>query len=281
MTIPAEHQRIVAGAAATLRWQPFDQNGEPVAASGTAPTVTVVGADGTAVSSGTATDAGDDWTYALTAAQTERVDTLTVTWTISGVDAVTTVAVIGGVYLTRAAAIALQPALDAVTAADWPLVRAIAERECERITLRSWVPRHHRETLAAYDRPALLLSYDLVTEVREVIETTGGTATTYTSGVSADVAGLLRKDSGGYWCADTVTVDYVHGTPIPPPDLLEAFAARCRYWANKSKSGIPGKAQTWATDGGMTFRIQTAGPDRTGDDDVDAVYRAKRRMVLV
>lgn len=279
MTIATEHQRIVAGAAATLRWQPFDQNGEPVAASGTAPTVTVVGADGTAISSGTATDAGDDWTYALTASQTERVDTLTVTWTISGVDAVTKVAVLGGVYLTRAAAIALRVEIDKVTAEEWPLVRAIAERECERITMRSWVPRHHRETIRGNGKAALLLGYDQVSEFREVLEVDGTTSTEYTSGVH-ETSGMMFKTGGGSWCSERVTVDYVHGTPTMPPDLLEAFASRCAYWAGKRKSGIPAKATTWVIENGTSFRQQTAGAARTGDDDVDGVYLAKRRSVI-
>lgn len=280
MTTPVEHQRIVAGADATVRWQPFDQDGEPVAASGTAPTVAVVGADGTAVASGTATDAGTYWSFDLTAAQTARVDTLTVTWTVGGVDNETVVAVVGGVYLTRVAATLLRPSLANITADDWPTIRAIAERECERITHRAWVPKHYRQTSPAPGRPGLELHYDPVIEIREVLETTGSTSTEYTAGVTATYDGLLYKTSRAAWSGDAVTVDYVHGHATPPPDLLEAFAARCEYWAGRRVSGIPGKAATWAVDNGTSFRLATASVERTGDDDVDAVYLAKRPLVI-
>lgn len=62
--------RVVAGAAATLTWGEFDQDGEPTnETTGTAPTVTVTRLDGTTVSTGSATDATTHWSYDLTAAQ--------------------------------------------------------------------------------------------------------------------------------------------------------------------------------------------------------------------
>lgn len=273
MPLLGADQRIVAGAAATLVWREFDQHGEPTVNGGTAPTVAVVRADGTAVSSGTATNATTYWSWALTAAQTERVDTLTVTWTIGTVDVTTTVAVVGGVVASIATARALEPEMPQIADEALYVARGAAEDELERITRRAWVSRANRVEIPSVERPTLVMPDWDLRSVRKV-ETidTAGTATEYTGTVRVDSAGLLHRVDGTCWpCSGTVRVEYLHHADLPH-DLVAMFARRWRWWCNQAKSAVPGRALSFTLEQGGAFRLAAPGEYTTGDVEVDGTY---------
>ena len=106
-TLVVANQRILPHVAATLEVQWRDAHGEPVAAAEPV-TVTVTRADGTALLTDAAAspstdgfDAGTWYTATLPAAQNQHLDLLTAVWTDDdGNELTTTVAVVGGVYVT-------------------------------------------------------------------------------------------------------------------------------------------------------------------------------------
>lgn len=270
-------QRIVAGAAATLRFTPYDQDGEPVAPSGTT-TIAVVTSGGSSLSSGTATNGATECTYALTASETETLETLTATWTKSSVDYTTTIAITGRPYCTVTDAREIDRAFAELNVATSRLIeiREAVEAECEMITGRSFVPRHRRVELPAPGSRELVLDDVDIRSVASVTETSSSNADTVLSDAldeSAWRAGIIRKLDGTKWYSTgTLIVDYTHGMDRPPRDVVEAFVRRWRWWATQATSNVPARAVSFSAEGGGTFRLATPGRFATGDPEVDGVY---------
>lgn len=281
---PVPDQRIYRGVAASLSARSRSQDGEPVAFSG-APTVSVTAADGTLITSGTATGT-DPATFALSAAQTADLDVLTVTWTDGSTVITTVVEIVGAVYFTVADARAFGKPLDNST--DFPDAkildyRAAVESEAEAIMRRAFVPKYRHVTLTGRGVDRLLLPDDMIRSVRSIGEwdTDKTVLTAYAAGdlvaLSVESWGAITRTNGGVFTSGdaNVVVGYEYGADGPPRELKEAMLLRLRTLLAAPRSGISDRALSFTDSGGTTTRLATAGMAgwETGIPDVDAVYK--------
>jgi hypothetical protein len=278
-------QRALIGAPVTLTYQHRAANGEPVAPGGT-PTVTAVDSLGGTVTVGSVTDVGNGvYTAVVAAGQNTEPDLWAVTWTADTVAHTSIVSTVAGIYFDSETLRDLEPTLnDEQRYPTETLIekRGIVELEAERITGRAFVPRFGVAEMAGSPNDLVLPEWD----IRSVrwIETiaANGTATPWTQPQLDEVTGNLDAGvlSGVVW-PTRVRVGFEFGFDHPPDDVRQAAAKRLRWFCNRPASTIPDRATSYTVDGG-TYRIQTANRDRTGDDDVDAVYQSwSRREVSV
>lgn len=281
MFAPVADQKVLAGAAGTLRWQYLDQDGEPTD-PGTVE-VGVVRADGTEVlppATATVSD-GDARTVALTPTQTASLDILTATWTrtTDSTDSTTRVDVVGGFYFTVAQARSSDPTFkDQLKYPDTDIQarRLEVEDEFERITETSFVPRFRREALDGTGTDTLMLPTPLPRQVIAVTEldSTGGE----TEWSAADVANVRLDETGtltsprAWPCGRAnIVIAWEHGMHQPPPDVRKAALLRLRYVAVQPNTAVPDRASRFQVEGGSVYTLDTAGQQKTGVPDVDAV----------
>lgn len=286
MLVEVADQRILAGRDATLRWTNTDADGIEAVAAGTV-TVAVARADGTSLTTGTATLDGTTtgtYTFALTAAQTATLDRLTVTWTDGGDSstATTTVEIVGGYLVSIAEARAYDNSLsvDRISDTDLVTARYEAEIEVEWICARAFVPRYGRFTLDGADEPDLVIP---ATEVRTITACTVDGSAYGSSQLAALVpvdsgtgeTSIIQQPWGSVWNTGqaNVTVAVAHGWTNPPPDLKRAFKRRLRDIVNGGGSGIPERATRFQVTEGGTFELNTPNQYSTGIPDVDATYQ--------
>ena len=281
MTIEAvPTSRALVGTAVTLTYQHRSSDGEPATPTGT-PTVSVADSTGTAVTVGSVSDDGDGSYSAIVAAtDNPTTDIWSQTWSVDGADRVQTTAVVGATYVSTGEIRDLEPSLDDGTkypTAGLLATRTIAEWEVERITNRAFVPRFRVAELAGSASDLVLPEWDVRT-IRWISSVDpDGTVTPWTVDELANVqldgsAGVIV--SGRSW--RRVRIGFEYGLDYPPEDIRRAVVKRIRWFANRPTSTIPDRATSYSVDGG-TYRIQTANRDRTGDDDVDAVYQSWSR----
>lgn len=287
--------RAVQGAPVTVRFTPFDSDGESSTSDPGTVTVGVVRADGTVVvAAGTATTSdGASRTYTLTAAQTALLDVLTVTWTAGGVIVGTsTVEVVGSVLATVAEVRGIEDSTSDI--GDYQTsdilrarteVDAIFERACGGVL--SFVPRYTLATVyAATWNGTLDVPHYFLRAVRSVsyVNVDGGVSPVdLTSGV--DLSAGIRLN-GYRWPCGRLLVGYEHGMDAPPPDVKRAAIAAIRRQLNLSRSGVEARAMSYTSPLGEVQRFPTPGlgPWVTGVPDIDAVlidYRKKFPVVMV
>ena len=255
-------ERIVAGAAATLTFNGFDQYGEPADPGDL--TVHVTRADGDdLLAAGTATTGGPGLTrtVALTAAQTGQLDRLTAVWTTTSGDytGTTTIDVVGGVYVSQAAADDVEPTLSTTagtTAALFRYARAEVESMIEDHCKQAFVPRFTSEELRGEGGWELVVRYPNIRGVSWLrIEDTD---ITDLSDITWTPQGIIRRDAG--WpCGYKIEIGYTHGTDTPPPDLRKAAIHAIRYQANMLKSGVTDRAISYQPVDGGNVVIATPG----------------------
>lgn len=271
-------QRILRGTAATLSYVNLDTEGSPAAANG-AVTVRVVRADGTEVlPAGTATTAGTgtgEFSVSLTPAQTALLDELTVTWTDSDSSHTTKAEVVGGFYFSVGEARASDSTLENAGKypdADILAARAEVEQEFEEITGVAFVPRYHRILLSGSGKTSQRIPSRRIRAIRSV-EVDGVAWTTSDVASVRFVGNVLARADGGFFPVGVrnIVVAYEHGWDRPPADVRRAALLRLRSLLNANKTGIPDRATSFTVTEGGTYRLATAGKDRTGIDSVDAV----------
>lgn len=281
-------QRLLVGKPGTLTATLLDTNGNPVAPTGSV-TVGVVSASGaTIVTPGTsATVVGGESTgvvtVAVTATQAGKLDLWTSTWTdAAGATQSADHEVCGGFLFSVADARASDSSLKEWSKFPDALVmacRQAVEEECERICDVAFVPRYRIVTLDGTAKPEILLPDPAIRKIRSVtiIVNTGSTIT-FTDAQLAyiviDDDFQIQRNDGGIWDEGrrNVTIEYECGQNAPPAELASAALLRLRTQLTRNKSAVPDRATSFTTDGGMTFRLDTAGPWSTGIPDVDAVY---------
>lgn len=276
--------RILAGAPATLAWQPVDSDGEAAAPEGLV-TVGVARADGTTLlAAGTATaGAGSDpRTVALTGTQTAALDVLTATWVDAGGGSATTYhEVVGAHYFTVAEVRAAQA--DLASPADYPTAaiaeaRAQVEAEFEGIVGFAFVPRYARVRIPGKSADALVLPHWYPRTVRAVWGYT--TASAYTpfdtdalDDLELDDSGVIRPYAVGAFTRGTdYVVAYEHGWNAPPADVKRVALIRLRAFLNEPGRPIPsGATQFTSQEGTVVFATIPGGERgrRTGYPDVD------------
>lgn len=265
-------QRIVAGAPATLTWQPVGSDGEP-ADPGTV-TVDVVRADGTVLKApltATTGSGSNPRAVALSVAETANLDWLTATWTVSGTVVAETVhEIVGGVYMTTAAIRAQQASLaDEVRHPTAALIEARneTERMLERELHRACVPRFRVATV----HPSGMLPETDIRAVRWVVDEDGNDVTyTHVDG--------SRRVEVAHGRTRPVYVGFEYGLDAPPSDILRKFSLLVRRALNEAGSTVDARALSVTTPNGETQRFPTPGlgPFITGIPDVDQAIIAHR-----
>lgn len=269
-------RRLLRGPVATIGVTWTDQNDAPTAPSGP-PEVSVARMDGTVVHTGTAaagTGVGR-YTVTLPAAATATLDVLTATWTVDGVAKTTIHEVVGGFFFNLEEA-RTGPIGDAVKFSNERILlgRLEVEDECEFICGVAFVPRAARATLVAEGGYELRLPHPRVRTIRSVAFTPwdSTTATAWTLAQLAEVRlsadGRLTAPAG-FATGDQVVVAYEHGYDRPPAPIAGAALRRLRSLLLEKKPDVYDFGRGPEAVADPTAR---AGPYRTGDDVVDAVY---------
>lgn len=277
-------QQILRGVAADLSWQNVGADGEASAPAG-AVTVTVTRADGTVVATAQATagTGSGPRTYTLTAANNTALDFLTAVWTDAGDGSTHTtyIEVVGAFYFTVAEA-RLSDAVLADTSkyptATIAAARREVEEEFERICDLAFVPRYRRQTFSGIGSTSLLLDRPHARTIRSVWNYSDHDS--YTAFTADELASLVLDEWGLITSRTSVAfpsgnrnlvVAYEHGMSRPPAEVKRAALQRLRYCLNKARGGIPDRATSFSVTEGGTYQLDTAGPDKTGMPDVDAV----------
>ena len=279
---PSFDSRHVAAHAATLAVTWTDSEGEPTSPTG-AVSVVVIDANGTAVTSGTATVSTSAVTFAVAASLVTNVAWLYATWTdTAGVVARSTHEIVGGVYVGLAVARSLEPSLASYSTAEIRDGRAVAEAEAERLTRQSFVRRYARLELLSSRMDTLLVPWRPVTAVRSVTPYTSGLAgTAFTADELAAIRildyGALVRTVG--W-SSSYAVEVEHGYQRPPADVVRAVARRAAYWCRQSTTPTADQQARFVIEDGRSIQLSTAGLNRTGDDIVDAIYKSYRHIPI-
>lgn len=256
---PVPDQQVLQKVQADFSGQLVDQHGDAAAPAGTA-TLDITKADGTAVVTGVATTGTSSGPrgYALAAAANPELQMLTAVWKDGGTERLRTlVEVVGGFYFNAAYAESWDSRIDTSDAAKVRRVRRDVERECERITACSWVPRYRRFRISGTGTIALALPAGLwaprsVRSVRSY-----SSATEYTAFTADELAaieplteGILVRRDGATWPHgdENLVVELEHGFDRPEPDLLDAALKRFRHNMKTNK----------VVDFGQMLRFQTA-----------------------
>jgi hypothetical protein len=195
-------------------------------------TVTVTGADGTAVASGAASGTGTAArTYNLTTTHTALLDRLTVTWASSLKGTQTSyVEVVGGFLFSIAEFRALGSAYANTT--NYPTstvadMRTTVEQALEDACGVAFVPRYELETLNGVTGGLLPVTWAKVRAIRTVtVDTVAGTVADYVALREGMIYG------SAYWSAGygNVTVGYEHGHSTPPMRIKRAALILAKRW---------------------------------------------------
>jgi hypothetical protein len=291
--------RVLKTSAATLA-HTFEVGEEPTDATGTV-TVAVTDANGTAVTSGSATSAGVDtgrYTFALPGQAT--LSLLSVAWsaTIAGSAVVQTdvVEVVGGRFFTLTEGRASDSSLTDPTkypTADLELKRTEVEEECEAICDRAFVRRYARVVLDGTGESDLVLKHPqperTIAHVRAVrsVKMAPRADETFVAFDAGELAALQVSDDGTLRRVDgapftrgfgNVIVELEYGLDAPAAELVQACLTRFRSRLNLNKTAIPDRASSFTISEAGTFRLDMPGAWKTGLPMVDAVYaRYSRR----
>jgi hypothetical protein len=262
-------ERVVRGRKFTLS-KTFYSDGVPVVPTGM-PTVAIVRADGTTVTTSAVAGTGvGPYTVTVVAANNALLDTLTVTWTatITG-DASTyvdTVEVAGDVLFGVTQALAVLPTATVATIAD---ARTYAETEIEAQLGYALVPRYTLEKTTGRWCQALRVSNPYVRTIRSAtvngVALSAGQLTDLSFDANGFVTGYPWGPIAGAWgtTLNNVAIGYEHGLDTPPPGasraaLDEAVAYLGGSTANGTGGGIDPRAESVVTvDGTVRLRAST------------------------
>lgn len=301
--------RVLKSNAATVSRTFYAADGETpadAAPQSTGVTFTLTRADGTAVTSGTATYLNSTGAYSAVIPAQSRLDVMVLVWTVTGIAPGTQtitdyVEVSGGSYFDLAELRAMDGLSNttAYPSAALAGARMAAETLVEDYTRIAWVPRFYREILdgmqytllqgqfRGVDYKAMGSSATLQLErtpcmTRKIIGVT-------LSGVSQDLTGWTlsrwgRLSTGGTvfppaTAGQNVDVQYEWGHTYPPEDLKIAAKKIARLALLSTKSSIPDRARIMTTEF-ATFSLSIASEEfPTGMPEVDSVLQQRREWI--
>lgn len=247
----------------------LEVDGEPTAATGDV-SIEVLRADGTVLTSGTASARIDPGRYefTLTPAQTADLDFLEARWTatLDGAEQIiTTWAEVVGAHVVSIAEMRRHEPLDddtTYTADALTRARDLATYALERACNRGFTTHYARETIQPSGTSYLPLRGRLVRSASSV--TVGATALDADglAAVFADRAGYLYRSSGWAY-GSNVTVEYLHGEQVAHPEVARAIcliAAEILFEdaLDGDGSAIPDRATSISSEAG-TFSLVTPG----------------------
>jgi hypothetical protein len=250
-------------------------------------TVTVKRLDGTAVTSGTATQGTpSDGIYTFPLPAQATLDTLTVDWTGTLGGAAFTardfVEIVGGFIFDLPRAYSMRPVLDP---AKYPLemvadARTEVEQICERICGQAFVPRFSRVALSGRGQARLAIprsahhGHTMIRQVRAV--TVAGVAWS-----APDVAAVGFTDTGYLYRPGLVpwpqgfrniVVEFEHGLDYPPEEISTNGIVHMRTRLTPADTTVPYRALSFTAVEGGVYRLSTPSAERTGIPEVDAAY---------
>lgn len=293
-------QQLLIGKPGVLEVTLVDSNGEPTEAEGTL-TVGVVSESGaTIIEPGTGTtqptgDKGGDvgvYQVAVTAAQTFQLDRWTATWSDAGTGGSQTSdhEVCGGFYFSLSEVRSYDRSLERLAKfsdTDLLVARQAVQDEAEWICDVCFVPRYRRVYLDGTAEPEIYLPDNMIRTIRsaQILADAGDTgelSVVTLNSVELEYPNMvidgdlqIQRADGGIWDEGqrNVIIEYECGYDAPPQPLKQAALLRMRYMAARPISAIPDRASSFTTDGGNTYRLDSATPYATGIADVDAVYQ--------
>ena len=243
-------------------------------------TVTVKRADGSTLSTGSATHVGavNSGKYAYSLAAQGNLNNLTVDWAgvFSGAaSTITTFAeIVGGHYFT----IAELRGWDIVLAdtVKYPLAkmqeaRDATEVEFERICHRAFVPRFAREIIEGDGADRIWLSYP---EASKILTVNG--LTVVSTDYRRDGMRQLLWPNNVFVNGDLYTIEYEYGLQPTPLDIKRAALRRARGRLVGERSRIDERATVMQIPDFGTFNLATPGKagSYTGIPDIDVVLEA-------
>ena len=292
--------RVLKTSAATLA-HTFEVGEEPTDSTTTV-TVAVTDANGTAVTSGDATSAGEDTgTYTFPLPGQASLARLSVAWsaTIAGSAVVQTdvVEIVGGYFFTLTQGRGSDSSLTdpaKYPTADLTLKRSEVEEECEAICDRAFVRRYARVLLDGTGESDLILKHPdperSIAHVRSIrsVKMAPRADETFVAFDAGELAALQVSDDGTLRRVDgvpftrgygNVVVEFEYGLDGPPAELVQACLTRFRSRLNLNKTAIPDRATSFTVAEGLgSYRLDMPGAWKTGLPMVDAVYaRYSRR----
>lgn len=296
--------RVARTAAATLK-HTFLAGEVPVDAVGDV-TVTVTAADGSELTSGTATHDGvGSGTYSFALPPQAELVTAEVEWagSVGGASVVELeqLEIVGGfLFDLQRARGSDQSLADATKYTTDDLIRARTEveLEVEWICAQAWRPHYRRVALDGTGTPDLVLP-DGGDEVRGGVRLRG-VRTIRSALVAPRVGqpfvaldgtelaaltilsdGTLRRADGTLFelGSNNVVVEYEYGSDGPPPDLVRAALTRLRSVLQLNRTQIPDRAVSYTIAELGTYRLSLPDAFRTGLPEVDAAFGRYSRRV--
>lgn len=273
----------------TLRLDVTDNDGNLVSAD-TDPTVTLKDADGTTVTSGTATeDATGEYAFEAEPHDTPGVYTAEWSVTVNGHDR-TTVRDVDLVESRLAPLAAIRKALDAETQ-EWsgPSVRGEVVRAV-LAEVEDWFhdalnyPPYLRADRVNVDVPSLRPRVR-VPSITRPVEVLAVSSPDTSTGLPSPSDVLLRPpflkiDGGKRWNDIRYTLDLKHGLEVVPHDLRKAAVRFAEHVADEND--LPARASSVSTGDGAVISLALPSPARpTGIPDVDGVLRRYRLPAAV
>lgn len=266
----------------------LEVDGEPTAATGDV-TIEVLRADGTELTSGTASPRVDPgrYEYTLTPAQTAELNFLEARWTatLDGAEQIFTTwhEIVGGHIVSIADMRRFEPLDDEATYQVEDLIRArdLASYALERACNRGFTTHYAREIVQPSTTSYLPLRGRVIRSAQSV--TVGETALTddEIASVFAHRAGYLYR-SAAWRGSSNVTVEYLHGEQVADPNVARAIcliAAEILYAdaLDGEGSAIPDRATSISSEAG-TFSLITPGVGSAafGLPEVNAVVQRWR-----
>lgn len=278
-------ERMLRNTAATVTLTFY--TGETAADADAAVTYTVIKADGTTLSTGSASHTGavGSGQYIVPITPQTNLNNLTVsaTGTFSGqvITLVSSVEIVGGFYFPLAKLRAYDAALTTQRFSTAKLVekRQQVETEFESICGQAFVPRFGRETgLAGYGVTQFWLDKPNVTAITKlVVDGVDMLAAWVTAGLitSQPYSGALSLsgDATALSYAEQVDIEYEYGMATPPFDIEMAALRRARGLLLSANATIDERATSMNIPEFGSFALSVPGQRgaHTGIPEVDAV----------
>lgn len=267
---PAD-QTAIKGVPIIARTTWRDQDGEPAVAGGPVTWTAYSWATLTTIGTGTATHAGGGIYEAALPAST-ALDRIEITWSVGASTTPSTVDVAGGTYFTVSDARAADASLADVN--KYPSAAIIAkrsqvEREIEDAAQVAFVPRFSIVEARGNGTCSVQIPLSKVRSVRWAREiTTTGT----------QILTVTQKTEGGYLTLFTSTtpgaiiqVGAEHGHDLPPAGFKDQSIVLLRSRLNQKNSVVPGRAERYQAEGGLTYFLSMPGARKTGLPELDAL----------
>lgn len=274
-------ERILRGSPATVTMTFY--NGSTAVNADTPPTVTITKADGTTLTSGTASGPTSNVYSFIIPAQT-NLNFLTVTWAgaVSG-QAVTVTSyaeIVGGFLFSLAE---LRGFDSQITTTRFPDAKLIEERlsveaEFEDITKRSFTPRFYREAYADVADGYIVLQKPEAHAITKLtvdgVDRLSWVTANYIRYDPYDPRALtLTPEALGLLYATQVTIEYEYGLKQVPRKVRDAGIKRAKINLLGQNSAIDERATTLSTPEFGTMTLATPGRSgfQTGIPDIDVI----------